>query len=153
MLILELYVVVQVCMLSCIFVTALAMSACLHQCRLANYTGCLFLAGLTLLLSLRFMSLVFEELRNLALGLAARGVQWNSLGPTGALGILARLGGRLFANLMQRSSSIAEAMCVRGFVGPQDHQLYLTKTEPSNILMNVAAVLLLGILGVGVKYL
>ena len=110
-------------------------------------------AGLTLLLSLRFMSLVFEEVRNLALGLAARGVKWNSLGPTGALAVLVRLGGRLFANLMQRSGSIAEAMCARGFVGSQHHHLYLTKTEPSNMLFNIVAMLLLGLLGLGVKYL
>ena len=41
--------------------------------------------GLTLLLSLRFMALVFDEARNLALGLAARGVAWAQLGPGGNL--------------------------------------------------------------------
>ncbi len=41
--------------------------------------------GLTLLLSLRFMALVFGEARNLALGLAARGVAWRELGPGGNL--------------------------------------------------------------------
>ena len=35
-------------------------------------------AGLTLLLSLRFMSLVFEEARNIALGLAARNIDWKA---------------------------------------------------------------------------
>lgn len=35
-------------------------------------------AGLTLLLSLRFMSLVFEEARNIAMGLAARNVDWKA---------------------------------------------------------------------------
>ncbi|KAL0050131.1 hypothetical protein WJX82_004900 [Trebouxia sp. C0006] len=67
--------------------------------------------GLTLLLSLRFMSLVFEEVRNLSLGLAARGIDWNGLGPAGGIQVLIRLGGRLFSNLMQRSDSIAQAMC------------------------------------------
>ena len=47
--------------------------------------------GLTLLLSLRFMALVFDEARNLALGLAARGVAWAQLGPGGNL--QARAGG------------------------------------------------------------
>jgi general transcription factor 3C polypeptide 2 len=37
--------------------------------------------GLTLLLSLRFMSLVFDEMRNLCLGLAARAVPWKQLPP------------------------------------------------------------------------
>ena len=42
-------------------------------------------AALTLLLSLRFMSLVFDEVRNLALGLAARGVPWRELPPGGGV--------------------------------------------------------------------
>jgi hypothetical protein len=42
-------------------------------------------AGLTLLLSLRFMAVAFEEIRNLALGVAARGVQWPTLGPAGGI--------------------------------------------------------------------
>ena len=36
--------------------------------------------SLTLLLSLRFLAVVFEEIRNLALGLAARSVQWDTMG-------------------------------------------------------------------------
>lgn len=40
---------------------------------------------MTLLLSLRCMALVFEEVRNLALGLAARGVDWATLGPFGGI--------------------------------------------------------------------
>ncbi len=31
------------------------------------------------------MAVAFEELRNLALGVAARGVQWPTLGPAGGL--------------------------------------------------------------------
>ena len=41
--------------------------------------------GLTLLLSLRFMAVAFEEVRNLALGVAARGVKWQQLGKGGSL--------------------------------------------------------------------
>ena len=36
--------------------------------------------SLTLLLSLRFLAVVFEEIRNLALGLAARNLQWKAMG-------------------------------------------------------------------------
>lgn len=107
--------------------------------------------GLTLLLSLRFMSLVFEEVRNLSLGVAARGINWNGLGPAGGLQMLIRLGGRLFANLMQRSDSIAQAMCARGFVGAQDHKLYLTNTQKSSMPANVIATVSLLLLGVAVK--
>lgn len=110
-------------------------------------------AGLTLLLSLRFMSLVFEEARNLSLGTAARGINWNNLGPAGGIQILLRLAGRLFSNLMQRSDSIAQAMCARGFVGPQDHKLYLTQTQSSSWIANSIAAVLLVLLGVAVKVL
>ena len=37
--------------------------------------------ALTVLLSLRFMVLVFDEMRNLSLGLAARAVPWKKLPP------------------------------------------------------------------------
>lgn len=36
--------------------------------------------SLTLLLSLRFLAVVFDEVRNLALGLAARSMDWRSAG-------------------------------------------------------------------------
>lgn len=57
---------------------------------------------MTLLLSLRFMSLVFEEVRNLCLGLAARGVDWKAQGSRGSLLMAGRLCVRLFANLFHR---------------------------------------------------
>ncbi len=44
---------------------------------------------MTLLLSLRFMSVVFEELRNLSLGLAARSVPWKQLPPGAGLQVVA----------------------------------------------------------------
>ena len=40
---------------------------------------------MTLLLSLRFLSVVFDELRNLSLGLAARSVPWKQLPPGAGL--------------------------------------------------------------------
>lgn len=64
--------------------------------------------ALTLLLSLRFMSLVFEEVRNLCLGLAARGVDWRAQGTRGSLEILGRLVVRLFGNLFTRSEKISQ---------------------------------------------
>ena len=45
----------------------------------------------TLLLSLRFTSIVFEEVRNISLGLAARGVDWNALGVRGAVNVFTSL--------------------------------------------------------------
>lgn len=54
------------------------------------------------------MSLVFEEVRNLCLGLAARGVDWRAQGGRGSLEILGRLVVRLFGNLFQRSEKISQ---------------------------------------------
>ncbi|KAK9834986.1 hypothetical protein WJX81_002240 [Elliptochloris bilobata] len=99
--------------------------------------------GLTLLLSLRFMALVFDEARNLALGLAARGVAWSQLGPGGSLQIAMRLIARLFANLMLRSESIAVAMTARGFAGPAAHVVHPMGDRPSSPLANAAALALL----------
>lgn len=109
--------------------------------------------ALTLLLSLRFMSLVFEEVRNLCLGLAARGVDWRAQGTRGSLEILGRLVVRLFGNLFTRSEKISQAMVVRGFLGPEQHHLYLMRSNETSMLANVLAVLLLGGLCALVSYL
>lgn len=46
---------------------------------------------------------------------------------------------RLFGRLLEQSETIAAAMVARGFVGPEDHKLYLTQPEPSSAFANVAA--------------
>ncbi|PNH03087.1 Protein ABCI12, chloroplastic [Tetrabaena socialis] len=99
--------------------------------------------AMTLLLSLRFMSLVFEEVRNLSLGLAARGINWEAQGGGGSLNMAGRLCVRLFGNLFQRSENIAQAMVVRGFQGPARHSLYMMKVNPTSALANAGALLLL----------
>ena len=48
------------------------------KARMPSETALFAGAGLTLLLSLRFMSLVFEEARNIAMGLAARNIDWKA---------------------------------------------------------------------------
>eukprot|EP00882_Tetradesmus_deserticola_P018232 GHRQ01019581.1.p2 GENE.GHRQ01019581.1~~GHRQ01019581.1.p2 ORF type:complete len:133 (+),score=72.64 GHRQ01019581.1:309-707(+) len=106
----------------------------------------------TLLLSLRFMSLVFEEVRNLCLGLAARGVDWRAQGGRGSLEILGRLVVRLFGNLFARSEKISQAMVVRGFLGPQQHHLYLMRSNETTLLGNLGALLLLAALCAAVAY-
>jgi general transcription factor 3C polypeptide 2 len=99
--------------------------------------------GVTLLLSLRFMGLVFEEVRNLCLGLAARGVDWRAQGARGSMEVAARLLVRLFGNLFQRSDKIAQAMVVRGFLGPERHHLYMMRVNNTSVLANIAALALL----------
>ena len=80
---------------------------------------------LTVLLALRFMATVFEEARNLCLGLASRGIDWSLMGWNGTLNEMLRVAAKLFSNLFSRSEAIAAAMVARGFVGPKDHVLYV----------------------------
>ncbi|GAX78117.1 hypothetical protein CEUSTIGMA_g5559.t1 [Chlamydomonas eustigma] len=99
--------------------------------------------ALTLLLSLRFMSLVFEEVRNLCLGLASRGVDWAAHGNGGSLQLLGRLSARLFGNLFHRSENIAQAMVARGFTGPADHSMYMTRINRPSWVANLLTIMLL----------
>ena len=77
--------------------------------------------ALTLLLSLRFLALVFDEARGLALGLAARGIDWEGLGSGGGVTVGLRLVARLFGNLQARAGDVSVAMAARGFAGPGFH--------------------------------
>jgi energy-coupling factor transporter transmembrane protein EcfT len=100
-------------------------------------------AALTLLLSLRFLALVLDEARGLALGLAARGVDWGGLGPGGGLALGGRLVSRLFTNLEARAADIATAMRARGFRGPGDHRVHTASggVRPSALLTSGAVAL------------
>ena len=77
--------------------------------------------ALTLLLSRRFLALVFDEARGLALSLAARGIDWEGLGSGGGISVGLRLVTRLFGNLQARAGDVAVAMTARGFAGPGLH--------------------------------
>lgn len=77
-----------------------------------------------LLLSLRFLSTVFEEMRNLILGLASRGIDWSQLGGLGTLNIVLKTGTALFKRLFKRSETIATAMIARGFSNASDHRVF-----------------------------
>jgi general transcription factor 3C polypeptide 2 len=80
----------------------------------------------------------------LALGVAARGVNWDAQGGRGSLAMMGQLCLRLFSNLIHRSENIAQAMVVRGFQGPQAHNLYMMKVNRTTWLANSLALLLLG---------
>jgi energy-coupling factor transport system permease protein len=70
--------------------------------------------GFLLLLSLRFLPLVQEELQNLLRSLATRAVHLRSLGWRGGLALVLALGERLLANVLLRSEQGAEALLARG---------------------------------------
>ena len=70
--------------------------------------------GFTLLLALRFLPLVQEELQNLLRALATRAVNIKSLGWKAGLALVLAVGERLLANVLLRSEQGAEALIARG---------------------------------------
>ncbi|MFN9660197.1 MAG: energy-coupling factor transporter transmembrane component T family protein [Cyanobacteriota bacterium] len=70
--------------------------------------------GFTLLLALRFLPLVQEELQNLLRALATRAVSIKSLGWKAGLGLVLAVGERLLANVLLRSEQGADALLARG---------------------------------------
>lgn len=78
--------------------------------------------GFILLLSLRFLPLVQEELQNLLRSLATRAVHLKALGWKGGLALVLALGERLLANVLLRSEQGAEALLARGgrWLPPQE---------------------------------
>jgi energy-coupling factor transport system permease protein len=70
--------------------------------------------GFTLLLALRFLPLVQEELQNLVRALATRAVNFRALGWKAGLGLVLAVGERLLANLLLRAEQGAEALVARG---------------------------------------
>jgi general transcription factor 3C polypeptide 2 len=73
------------------------------------------------------------------LGLAARGIDWRAQGARGSLEVAGRLTTRLFGNLFSRSEKIAQAMVVRGFLGPQQHHLYMMRSNETTWWANMLA--------------
>lgn len=96
------------------------------------------------MLSLRFIGIVFEEMRNLLLGLAARGVPWKELRLAGTVQVLATLVARIFGNLLAHTSNITLALTARGVTNPAEHELFLERPFPSHPVANTTAVAALG---------
>jgi energy-coupling factor transport system permease protein len=69
--------------------------------------------GFQLLLALRFVPLVQEELQNLTRGLATRALNLRQLGWKQLLGLVLALGERLLANVLLRAEQGAEALLAR----------------------------------------
>jgi energy-coupling factor transport system permease protein len=90
--------------------------------------------GFTLLLALRFLPLVQEELQNLLRSVATRAVNFKSLGWRGCLGLVLALGERLLANLLLRSEQGAEALMARGGYWVPANQLH--QMAPAALLTN-----------------
>lgn len=70
--------------------------------------------GFTLLLALRFLPLVQEELQNLIRAVALRAVSVKALGWKGGLALVLALAERLLANLLLRAEQGAESLLAQG---------------------------------------
>ena len=102
--------------------------------------------GFTLLLALRFLPLVQEELQNLLRALATRAVNIKSLGWKAGLALVLAVGERLLANVLLRSEQGAEALIARGgrWLPPDRlHQPEPVSPLPT-LIAGLALVLLLG---------
>jgi energy-coupling factor transport system permease protein len=103
--------------------------------------------GFILLLSLRFVPLVQEELQNLLRSLATRAVLLKSLGWKGALGLVLALGDRLLANVLLRAEQGAEALMARGghWLPPRDLHVSRPGQTPASLIAVVLLLVLLGL--------
>lgn len=78
---------------------------------------------LTLTLSLRFISLVLEEIQNLIRSVYTRAINWQKLGIRKSIQVWLMVAERLLENLLLRAEQIAVAMEVRGFTSPNKHRV------------------------------
>jgi len=102
----------------------------------------------TLLLSLRFTSIVFEEVRNLSLGLAARGVDWRALGWRGSVDVGSRLLTRLLDALFANAAAIGDAVTSRGYADASSHRFMLAgRTKPGLVENTLGIVVLVAFIG------
>lgn len=101
--------------------------------------------GFTLLLSLRFLPLVQEELQNLLRSIATRAVNLRRLGWKASLGLVLAVGERLLANVLLRSEQGAEALMARGGLWLPPDRLHQPAATPSGASL-AAALALVGLL-------
>lgn len=104
---------------------------------------------LTLLLSLRFIGLVFDEVRNVALGVLSRRISWQLLTTMETIDVFFTYIWRIFRNIFSHSEQISQAMIVRGFRGDADsHRLFLSVVN-SSVTANIFSLFcLVGLIGV-----
>jgi energy-coupling factor transport system permease protein len=105
-----------------------------------------------LLLALRFLPLVQEELQNLLRALASRAVSFRRLGFKAAFGLVLSVGERLLANILLRAEQGADALVARGGRILSPAQLRLPVESPARLLNSVAAMVLLIVLFLRGRY-
>ena len=108
--------------------------------------------GFQLLLALRFLPLVQEELQNLLRSLASRAVNLRRLGFKASFGLVLAVGERLLANILLRAEQGADALLARGgrILGPS--RFRLAEQQPAPVLNGLAVLALLSVLGLRTRY-
>lgn len=103
--------------------------------------------GFTLLLALRFLPLVQEELQNLLRSIATRAVHLRSLGWKAGAGLVLAVGERLLANVLLRAEQGADALMARGGQWLPPDRLHRASSAPLrlSLLAGAALVLLVGL--------
>ncbi|KAK2646864.1 hypothetical protein Ddye_022059 [Dipteronia dyeriana] len=103
---------------------------------------------LTLLLSLRFINLVFDEVRNVALGIVSRRINWKQLTMLESIDIFASYIRQIFKNIFSHAEQISQAMIVRGFRGDSNtHKIYSLSDSSVGIADFVSLLCLVTIVG------
>ncbi|XP_057485508.1 protein ABCI12, chloroplastic-like isoform X1 [Actinidia eriantha] len=103
---------------------------------------------LTLLLSLRFLNLVFDEVRNVALGIVSRRINWEQLTFMETIEVFFTYIRRIFKNIFSHAEQISQAMIVRGFRGDgNSHKIYFSSESSIGIADILSLLCLVGLLG------
>ena len=108
--------------------------------------------GFQLLLALRFLPLVQEELQNLLRALASRAVSFRLLGFKASFGLVLSVGERLLANILLRAEQGADALVARGGRILSPARLRLPVESPARLLNGAAAMSLLIVLFLRSRY-
>lgn len=108
--------------------------------------------GFQLLLALRFLPLVQEELQNLLRSLASRAVNLRRLGFKASFGLVLAVGERLLANILLRAEQGADALVARGGMVSGSAGFRLPDERPAALLNALAVLCLLVVLGLRTRY-
>ncbi|BEV36621.1 energy-coupling factor transporter transmembrane protein EcfT [Synechococcus sp. M16CYN] len=108
--------------------------------------------GFQLLLALRFLPLVQEELQNLLRSMTSRIVSLRSLGFKAGLGIIFAVSERLLVNILLRAEQGADALVARGgrILGPS--RFHLPSEQPSLWINTLAILVLLLVISLRSQY-
>ncbi|RAL44298.1 unnamed protein product [Cuscuta campestris] len=102
---------------------------------------------LTLLLSLRFINIVFDEVRNIALGIVSRRINWEQLTTFETIDVFVAYIRRIFKNIFAHGEQISQAMIVRGFRGDiKAHKIFLSANSSSPVVNCISLCILVGLI-------